>query len=116
LETDLIDVVEALLNNTDPPALSWSPMAAVCVVLAAQGYPDSPRNGDVIHGLNKVTEAHVFQAGTKRDLKGMIRTSGGRVLSLVGTGDTIPAAKDQAYAAADVVEFAGKQFRQDIAS
>jgi phosphoribosylamine--glycine ligase len=91
--------------------------AAVCVVLAADGYPERPRAGDPIEGINEAVaaEALVFHAGTAlRD--GTLVTNGGRVLSVVGLGDDVAVAADRAYAAADMISFAGKQQRRDVAA
>ena len=85
--------------------------SAAAVVLAAHGYPSAPREGDVIHGVPCADDVLVFQAGTKRDERGLV-TSGGRVLSVVGTADSIEAAAAKAYAAP--IRFDGMQFRSDI--
>jgi phosphoribosylamine--glycine ligase len=92
------------------------PGVAVCVVLAAEGYPDRPRAGDSIHGVEdaRQTGALVFHAGTgERD--GRLVTNGGRILSVVGTGAVLPAAAERAYAAADMIQCDGMQLRRDIA-
>ena len=89
---------------------------AMCVVLAAEGYPAAPRKGDVITGLDAVEQldsVRVYHAGTQlRD--DAIVTAGGRVLGVTATGDTLAQARDRAYEAADVIRFAGKQLRRDI--
>ena len=91
--------------------------AALCVVLAAAGYPVRVRTGDVISGLEGVAAAapgaRVFHAGTKRDGE-LLRTSGGRVLTVCAGAATIDAAAELAYRAADAVMFDGKQLRRDI--
>ena len=90
--------------------------AAVCVVLASAGYPEAPRAGDRIDGVNAAKErgALVFQAGVAvRD--GELVTNGGRVLATVGVGASLAAARALAYAAAAEVTFAGKHVRSDIA-
>jgi phosphoribosylamine--glycine ligase len=89
---------------------------AVCVVLAAEGYPERPRAGDPIHGIEDALQlgALIFHAGTgERD--GWLVTSGGRVLSVVGTGADLAAAAARAYAAADMIQFGGMQLRRDVA-
>ena len=93
------------------------PGAAVVVVLAAAGYPDKPRTGDPIRGLDKVaaTGALVFHAGTSRDADGTVRTAGGRVLSVVGRGADVPAAREVAMTAAGLIDAPGLQYRHDIA-
>lgn len=117
LQTDLVDVLDAALGGTlDRVSLAWSPGAAVNVVLAAAGYPDSPRSGDVVGGLDRVPEdVLAFHAGTAREGRRLV-TAGGRVLNLVGLGETIAEARRAAYRGAHTVSFRGKQFRTDIAA
>ena len=92
------------------------PGAAVAVVLAADGYPERPRTGDPIDGLDEAAAmgALVFHAGTTRDADGTYRTSGGRVLAVVGRGEDLIAARAVANAAADRVTAPGLQRRYDI--
>jgi len=92
--------------------------AAVAVVLAAANYPDTPRKGDAITGLAEAaaTGATVFHAGTARGPDGRFRTNGGRVLSVVGLGSSIPAARANAERAADHIAWDGMQRRHDIAA
>jgi phosphoribosylamine--glycine ligase len=85
------------------------------VVLAAAGYPDSPRRGDLISGLDRLDPSILaFHAGTSREPDGSLHTSGGRVLTLVARGDTLEAARQQVYAALPEVHFEGMQYRSDI--
>lgn len=97
--------------------LEFSSEPSCCVVLASHGYPERPRTGDRITGvedaeaLDRVT---VFHAGTKIDDSGRLVTAGGRVLSVVATGETLSAAREQAYAAARLIHFDGMQLRTDI--
>jgi phosphoribosylamine--glycine ligase len=90
--------------------------ATACVVLAAAGYPESPRRGDPIAGIDEAADAGaiVFHAGTALR-EGRLVTDGGRVLSVVATGTDVGEARERAYAAADQIHFAGKQMRRDIA-
>ncbi len=91
--------------------------AVVSVVMAAAGYPSPPKTGDVIEGLDdaaKVDGAHVLHAGTKCLENGSIVTSGGRVLNVVGTGESFEDARTRAYAAAAKIHFEGMQLRRDI--
>lgn len=118
LRSDLLDL---LLRATRPgglagAALEWDPRAAVTVVLASGGYPASSSSGDEITGLDQVPDGiEVTHAGTaERD--GAIVTAGGRVLNVTALGDGVPAARAAAYAAADVIEFDGRQLRRDIAA
>ena len=91
--------------------------AAVSVVLAAHGYPASPRSGDVISGLEEAaaTGAEIYHAGTAPGPGGTVVTSGGRVLAVSARGDSVADARAKAYAAADLIDFDGKQVRRDIA-
>ena len=91
--------------------------AAVTTVLAADGYPDSPRTGAAIvipKALEADPDTHVFHAGTAVDGAGVLRVAGGRVLSVTATAPTVAEAASRSRAAAEAVEFEGKQFRRDI--
>jgi phosphoribosylamine--glycine ligase len=118
LESDLLDLLEAA---TEPGGLAgvrlrWTPQTAVTVVLASHGYPESARSGDVITGLDRVPAGvAVTHAGTARDADGSVVTAGGRVLSVTALGDDPAVAREAAYAAADMIEFSGRQLRRDIA-
>jgi phosphoribosylamine--glycine ligase len=108
MTTDLIDVLEGATPE-------WSETAAVNVVLAAAGYPESPVTGPVIEGLRGIPDdVLVFHAGTRRDGRKLL-VSGGRVLNLVGTGPTLDHARDRAYRGVEAVTWPGMQFRPDIA-
>ena len=93
------------------------PGAAVALVMAAAGYPERPRTGDRIDGIDAAVAsgALVFHAGTSRDVDGTIRTAGGRVLAVVGRGPDLATARDAASAAADGITASGLQRRHDIA-
>ena len=93
----------------------WDSRAALGVVLAAAGYPDVVRKGDVIRGLDAAAAlpGKVFQAATQR-MGGAIITDGGRVLCAVGLGDSVREAQRQAYALVDVIDWSGMQCRRDI--
>ncbi|MEQ1581072.1 MAG: phosphoribosylamine--glycine ligase [Steroidobacteraceae bacterium] len=116
LESDLTVLCEAALDHQLHLAeAKWTPHAAVGVVLAAGGYPDSVRKGDEITGLDAAANlpGKVFHAGTQ--LKdGKVFTNGGRVLCAVGTGASVRAACQAAYALADSIEWTGLQYRRDI--
>ena len=118
LEDDLVEVILACLDGEAGALnLTWSSAAAVDVVLAAAGYPESPRRGDAITGLaaaGAMPGVLIFQAGTIRQQKAL-KTNGGRVINVVGTGATLAEARQRAYTAAERIGFAGKQFRPDIA-
>jgi phosphoribosylamine--glycine ligase len=116
LQSDLTVLVEAALaGRLHEVEAQWDPRAAVGVVLAAGGYPDAPRKGDAIHGLDAAARlaGKVFHAGTKRDGEHVV-TAGGRVLCAVGLGDTVRAAQAQAYALAGAICWDGLQYRRDI--
>ena len=90
--------------------------ATVAIALAAAGYPDSARAGDVIRGIDaaRATGALVFGAGVARGREETLTTAGGRVLTVVGRGPDLAAAADAAYEAADQIDYAGKWYRRDI--
>ena len=113
---DFAKVLKAAADgHLDTVTLDWDDRAALGVVVAAHGYPESPRKGDVITALPKNDALHhVFHAGTKTNDKGELVTAGGRVLCVVGLGKTIREARDSAYEAADQVHFDGAQMRRDI--
>ena len=92
--------------------------AAVTVVAAVEGYPDAPRTGDVIEGLDDASVVEgvtIFAAGVSRDDNGALHTAGGRVVSVTGMGPTLVEARDRAYAAIDRLSWSGKHARRDIA-
>ena len=113
---DFAKVLKAAADgHLDTVTLDWDDRAALGVVVASHGYPESPRKGDVITALPKNDALHhVFHAGTKTNDKGELVTAGGRVLCVVGLGKTIREARDAAYEAADQVHFDGAQMRRDI--
>jgi phosphoribosylamine--glycine ligase len=95
--------------------LEWSGLSAVTTVLAAHGYPDTPRRDDPIRMPAPPHGVHVFHAATARDREtGELVTSGGRVLAITGTGKTIEEAAASSRSYAERVSFDGKQFRRDI--
>jgi phosphoribosylamine--glycine ligase len=96
------------------PPLRWRTGAAVGIVLASEGYPEKPVTGREIRGLDKVATP-VIHAGTALDADGVLRSSGGRVLTVVGFGDDLHAARDRAYAEIAKIELEGSFYRTDIA-
>jgi phosphoribosylamine--glycine ligase len=116
MRSDLTVLCDAALDGRLAQApIEWDPRAAVGVVLAAPGYPDAVRKGDVIHGLDAAAKlpGKVFHAGTSlRD--GEVVTNGGRVLCAVGLGATVRAAQSQAYALVDAIGWDGMVCRRDI--
>lgn len=118
LESDLVElltaVVDSRLEGIVPPR--WSPRPSVCVVMASEGYPDKCTTGHPIRGLDEaaaVENVKVFHAGTALK-NGQVVTVGGRVLSVVATGETIAAAKLQAYRAVKCIRWPGAWCRKDI--
>jgi phosphoribosylamine---glycine ligase len=96
-------------------ALAWDARVAVCVVVAAAGYPDAVRTGDPITGLGAIDgEVCVFHAGTARRTDGQLVSAGGRVLGVTALGLAVDQARAKAYAAVDRIGLAGKQVRRDI--
>ncbi len=116
LKSDLTQLCDAAIDKgLKQTEAYWDDRAAVGVVLAAGGYPDAIRKGDVIHGLEAAAQlpGKVFHAGTKLD-GDQVTTNGGRVLCAVGLGDTVHAAQQAAYALADRIHWDGIQYRRDI--
>jgi phosphoribosylamine--glycine ligase len=96
-----------------PDALEWAPEPATCVVIAAEGYPGTPKTGQKISGLDDVAEAVVFHAGTKR-IGDDIVTAGGRVLGVTACGTDLQNSIARAYSAVSRIHFEGMQYRRDI--
>jgi len=117
LRSDLLDLlVRTCEGRLAGETIEWDPRAAVCVVLAAEGYPGGFDRGRRIDGLEHLagwTHGMVFHAGTRMD-DGRLVTDGGRVLGVTALGDTIDAAVAEAYAAVDRIRWPGMHFRRDI--
>jgi phosphoribosylamine---glycine ligase len=116
LQSDLVDLCEAALDGTlGRTEARWDPRAAVGVVMAAGGYPDAYRKGDPISGLDAAARlpGKVFHAGTRAE-GAQIVTAGGRVLCAVGLGDTVAAARDEAYQLVNAIHWNLVQYRRDI--
>jgi phosphoribosylamine--glycine ligase len=111
LESPLAQLLHAAATGrlSAHPPLTWKPGAAVAVVIASNGYPQSPRTGDAIEGAEGL-----IHAGTAVDAGGVLRSAGGRVLCAVGTGPTLAAAREAAYARAERVRLDGAHYRRDI--
>lgn len=117
LKTDFVGLIEAALaGRLDQAEAEWDRRVALGVVMAAAGYPNDPRKGDVITGLPgaPLEDAHVFHAGTALDGDGRVVTSGGRVLCVTALAETVRAAQKRAYEVADGIRFDGAQMRRDI--
>ena len=116
LQSDLTRLCEAALGGRlDTAAVQWDPRVALGVVMAAAGYPEDARRGDVIEGLERAARlpGKIFHAGTRLE-SGKVLTNGGRVLCAVGLGAGITAAQRAAYALADSVHWPGVHYRRDI--
>ena len=117
LDSDLTDLmVRTCDGRLAGTTIAWDPRAAVCVVLAAEGYPGTPKTGVPISGLDGLREwpnGIVFHAGTKRT-DGRVVADGGRVLGVTALGDTIRAAVDEAYRGVGRISWPGMQYRRDI--
>ncbi len=117
LKSDIVPVLLACAGVGEKKlggfTLEWREEAAVIVVMAAEGYPAAPRKGDEISGLENVENALVFHAGTRLE-NGNVVTSGGRVLGVVGMGETLRTARDLAYAGVGKIGFDGAHFRRDM--
>ncbi|MCH1982604.1 phosphoribosylamine--glycine ligase [Ruminococcus sp. OA3] len=117
MKNDIIEVVEACVDGTlDQVDLQFEDNAAVCVVLASEGYPVAYEKGFVISGLERFKDKegyYVFHAGTKRTKKGIV-TNGGRVLGVTAKGKDLKDARANAYEAIKLVEFENKYYRNDI--
>jgi len=98
----------------DHPALIWSEESAVTVVLASEGYPAAPKTGEPIMGINPVEGSDVFHAGTTMDGT-VLKSSGGRVLTVTGMGADLTEARDKAYRVISGITLHGSHYRSDIA-
>jgi phosphoribosylamine---glycine ligase len=121
LETPLAGVLMAAAKGRLDriEALRWKPSAAVAVVMSADGYPESPRKGEVIAGLDgaeQLDDVVVFQAGTALSEAGEVVTAGGRVLAVTATGPTVEQARAAAYSGVERISFSGAHYRTDIAA
>jgi phosphoribosylamine--glycine ligase len=116
LDSDLVELCEAALDGRlHQVEARWNPRAALGIVMAAGGYPDQYRKGDVIEGLDRAAKlpGKVFHAGT-RLLDGKVVTNGGRVLCAVGLGESVRAARDEGYRLVEAIRWPGVHYRRDI--
>ncbi|MBE5962488.1 MAG: phosphoribosylamine--glycine ligase [Lachnospiraceae bacterium] len=117
MKNDIVEVMEACIDGKlDEVKLEFEDNAAVCVVLASAGYPESYEKGKVISGLEALKgkdDCFVFHAGTKRTEEGIV-TNGGRVLGVTATGNDLVTARKNAYDAASLIHFSNKYMRNDI--
>jgi phosphoribosylamine---glycine ligase len=118
LRSDLTELLTQAAGGALRDAPVFADDAAVCVVLASEGYPASPRTGDVIEGLDDARAmdgVRVFAAGVGADADGRLITAGGRVLNVVGVGDDVADARRRAYDAVSRIRWPGMHHRRDIA-
>lgn len=114
LETDLVDIMEAVLEDRLASLpIRYSPRCSCCVVMASGGYPGAYKTGYPIDGLDQ-PGVIVFHAGTKADAQGRVITAGGRVLGVTALGDTLTEAIDRAYDAVSRIHFQDCHYRKDI--
>ncbi len=117
LKSDLAPILYAAATGTlaSVPAPEWHAEAAICVVLAADGYPDAPKAGSLIRGAEQDfgEGVQVFHAGTARDAEGL-KAAGGRVLNVCARGATLAEARERAYAAVDAIDWPEGFHRRDI--
>lgn len=114
IESDFLSLLLATARGTlNEEKIQISEQFAVTTMVVAGGYPEDYRKGDLISGLDQVTDALVFQAGTREE-NGQILTSGGRVIALTATSNTLEKAIQKSQKAAQLVQFEGKNFRRDI--
>lgn len=116
MDSDLFDYIQASIDGTlsSLPLISWKKQSAVCVVLASKGYPESfPKNEEILGLDNTTLNSQVFHSGTRKE-NGKVMTSGGRVLGVTATGDTLENAIKNAYARVDTITWPSKYCRMDI--
>jgi phosphoribosylamine--glycine ligase len=115
MKSDFVPLLEAAIDGKlNTVSVDWDRRTALGVVIAAHGYPDAPRKGDLIESLPQDgDDSVVFHAGTTLE-NGKLLTAGGRVLCVTALGDTVRAAQKRAYEAVAQVKFAGAQYRKDI--
>jgi phosphoribosylamine--glycine ligase len=117
LETDLVEIMEAVINGTlHRETIRWTQSASLCVVLTSKGYPGNYQTGIPIHGLEKVQSQDdllIFHAGTALSDHSIV-TQGGRVLGVTGLGPTLEIARERAYSAVPHIRFDGMHYRKDI--
>jgi len=117
LDTDLVEIMEAVAaGNLEKLPVTWKADTAVCVVMAAQGYPGDYQKGEVIRGIreaNQLDKVVVFQAGTKQEGEQIV-TGGGRVMGVTALGANVEEARNRAYQGVESIFFTGAQYRRDI--
>ena len=118
LKSSFLDICDAMLSGTlEQLSIEWHEGSSACVVLASEGYPEQPRTGAIIRGLDGaqiLPNVDILHAGTAFSSEGNLVTSGGRVLGVTGSGPDLGSALQRAYEAVDLIDWSGMQFRRDI--
>lgn len=117
LQSDFVELIEAALDaRLNEVSAEWDARSALGIVVAAHGYPETPRTGDVIEGLNasSATDTRIFHAGTKLREDGSVVTAGGRVLTVCALGETVAQAQSRALQALKPIRIEGAFHRRDI--
>ena len=115
INSDVVELFQHTADGTlDQTTLDINPQTAACVMMVADGYPESYRKGDVISGIDDVEGSLVFHAGTKTDENGNTVTNGGRVICITSFDDTLPQALEKTYLNVEKIRWDGKYFRKDI--
>ncbi|WKZ56264.1 MAG: phosphoribosylamine--glycine ligase [Bdellovibrionota bacterium] len=117
LKSDIVPLLRDLAGGVGPAPLEWHQGHSVCIVHAAEGYPGTPRKGDLIEGIpliRSLSEVQLFCAGVGSTARGELVTDGGRVLSVTARDSSLEGARRLALRASDLVQFRGRQMRRDI--
>ena len=115
IKSDIIDLFKGIANNNlHKTALEIDDRYAACVMMVANGYPDSYEKGNTISNIENVKDSLVFHAGTKLDNSGNVITNGGRVIAVTSFGNTIEEALATSYKSAEIISYKGKYYRRDI--
>jgi len=120
MKSDLVPALKACADGAlaDLPVLDWDARPAVCLVMAAPGYPEKAEKGSIIRGVDSADDiegVEIFHAGTAENDKGELMAAGGRVLNVTASGDTLRHAVERAYAAANRIDWPEAYYRKDIA-
>lgn len=115
IKSDVVSLFTATWNGVlNTQTLDVDSRTAACIMLTANGYPESYKKGDVITGVDEVSNAMVFHAGTKLNEEGQIVTNGGRVICVTAMADTLPNALLKSIQSADLIQWNGRYYRHDI--
>ena len=115
IESDVVELFEHTFAGTlNETSLQINPQTAACVMMVAGGYPETYHKGDVISGVENVSESLVFHAGTKLNTENQLITNGGRVICVTSFADTLPEALAKSFRSVEKIQWNGKYFRKDI--